>query len=190
MAGELLLINPRKRKARKSKSKSRVKRKSRTRAISTISTRKRTRKYRRNPIGGRGMVGGVIESVKDGAIGAAGGIVAEIAGGFLPLPAQLKTGIAKPLVDALIGIGVGYAVSQFANKNIGKQMAQGAVTLAMYRALRPMVSGKMGLAGDELLGEYNLAGDELLGEYELGDYDDANDMGAYDNAAPVDYYNE
>jgi hypothetical protein len=194
---ELLLVNPRKRKARKTGAK---RRKSvASRAMATVSRKVSSlrKRYRRNPIGGGAS--GAMEQFKAGAIGAAGALAVDIAMTKLPIPANLKTGAAAPIVKGLVGIGIGMAVAKFGkNKALGKAMAQGAVTVSLYAAGREMLKKPLGLgAYDDLgadfdeLGYYEMGGDddtmgELLGDDDnMGELlgDDDQTMGAYENGA-------
>jgi hypothetical protein len=99
--------------------------------------------------------------MKEGAIGAAGAVATEVVMSKLPLPANLASGPARTAVSALASVGVGMLVSKFGNRQLGKSMAQGGVTVAMHSALRGMVAAPMGLSGyyDGELGYY----DEGLG---------------------------
>jgi uncharacterized membrane protein YeaQ/YmgE (transglycosylase-associated protein family) len=148
MAGSLMLINPRKR------------RKSAKRAKNPVSALKRRRsgglKRRRNPIARTG--GGIITTMQSGAIGAAGAIGAKMVTSFLPIPDTLKAGTMAPLVNALIGAGVGMAVGKFASKSLGNQIGVGAVTVALYDAMRGALAGKLpGLSGDDYMDMDDLA---------------------------------
>lgn len=177
---ELLLVNPRKRrKARKSTARKSVA----SRAVSTVrrSVAKVGRRYRRNPIASRGVANNAMDQFKAGAIGAAGALAVDVAMQKLPIPANLKTGTAAPIVKGLVGIGLGMLVAKVGkNRNLGKQLAQGAVTVSLYAAGKEMLKAPLGLAGDyesdlgadfDDLGYYGLdgEGDDDLGAYDLGD---------------------
>lgn len=171
---ELMLVNPRKR--RKSKSKTRARKTLVARASSGVRTKLRSirRKYRSNPIGGK--VNGALDQFKTGAIGAAGALAVDIAMQKLPIPDNLKTGQLAPIVKGLVGIGIGMAVSKFGkNRELGKKLAQGAVTVSLYAAGREMLKVPLGLSDDGLLGLG--ADDGLLGD----DYDQFDGMGTYDD---------
>lgn len=203
MAGELLLINPRRRKARKSRGRTKARRakarKSRTsitvRSNPIRARRRRTRmRFRRNPIGG-GIVKQVMSNVQEGAIGAAGAIATKAALSFVPLPENLKTGAIGSLVTAVAGVLVGTAVSKFASPSIGRTMAQGAVTVALFELARSQLAGKVpGLSGDlDYMGAYSeMGGVDYMGANEgllgndglLGAY---SDMNGYENPSPVSF---
>lgn len=145
MASLMMVTNPRKRR------KAAPKRKRRTSlaSVRTVSTRK----YRRNP---SPRLGSTMDTIKEGAIGAAGAVASEVLLSKLPLPANLQTGPAKTAVSALGAVGVGMLVGKFANKKLGKTMAQGGVTVALHSVIRGAVAGPMGLAGyyDDGMGYY------------------------------------
>lgn len=205
MAGELLLINPSSRKkARKSRGRTKARRakarKSRTsitvRSNPIRARRRRTRmRFRRNPNGGGGIVNQVIGNVKEGAIGAAGAIATKAALSFLPLPENLKSGPLGSLVTAVAGVLIGSAVGKFASPSVGRTMAQGAVTIAVFDLLKSQLAGKVpGLSGDlDYMGAYSeMGGVDYMGANEgllgndglLGAY---SDMNGYENPSPVSF---
>lgn len=141
-----LLVNPRKRR----KSSTAKKRKSIARRVKSLvpSIVKRTSisKYRRNPAPRAGTAA-VMATVKEGAIGAAGAIAAEVILSKLPLGAQFKPGGAQYVVaSALASVGVGIAVAKYGKKPaLGKAMAQGGVTVALHQTMRGFVAAPLGL---------------------------------------------
>ena len=141
---QLMLVNPRKR--RKSKTVAKRKTPARRRVSSAVSTVKKTiSRYRRNP---SVRAGNIVETVKNGAIGAGGAIAAEILLSKLPVPTEFKSGNMAIVASAIASVGVGMIVAKVTKKpHIGKLMAQGGVTVAMHGAMRAMVSGPMGLSG-------------------------------------------
>lgn len=147
----LMLVNPRKRRSTRKK-RAVTKRKSPARRLSTTRTTT-VKRYRRNP---SPRMGSAIETVKDGAIGAAGAIATEVVLSKLPLPANLMTGPAKTAVSALGAVGIGMLVGKFGSKALGKKMAQGGVTVALHTIMRSAVAGPVGLAGtDDFMGYYD-----------------------------------
>lgn len=148
---KLMIVNPSKRKKRR-KSPAAKKAKG-------IRRRRRVK-----------AIGGVAGTAfKNGAIGSAGAIAGTIAGNFLPLPENLKTGPVGSVVDAVIGIGTGMLVSKFGNKNVGLKMAEGAVTVALHGTMKNIVS--------KAAPQLNLSGYD---DYGMSAYDD-DYMGAYDD---------
>lgn len=136
-----LLVNPRKRRAkRKTARKSPAKRRRPSVAsVRTVSTRK----YRRNPARRSAKV---MDTVKEGAIGAAGAIASEFIMSKLPLPASMNTATTQPVISALVSVGVGMAMAKFGKKPaIGKAMAQGGVTVALHQTMRGFVASPLGL---------------------------------------------
>lgn len=194
---QLMLVNPRKRRAKRKTSR----RKSTglvARASSRVSTglKRIRRSYRRNPI----AKNDIFSQFKDGAIGAAGALAVDIAMQKLPIPDNLKTGQMKPIVQGLVGIGIGMAVAKFGkNRTLGKQLAGGAVTVSLYNAGRQMLAPTLGLAGSEDgllayedMGAYDdtlfgaddgLLGDDQFPEGGVGAYEDG--MGGYYTGAPI-----
>ena len=174
---QLMLVNPRKRRAKRRKSPAR-----KTRTITKYrykSRPKRRVRRRRNPIRSTKMMPMIIDSFKNGAVGSLGAIAGSAINGILPIPVALQSGPMAPVVRALIGIGSGFAVSKFMNKNIGVQMAQGAVTVALHDTMKGFIQ--------------QAAPGLNLGAYDdmpyLGAYDDASDLGYY-SSAPVSSFTE
>lgn len=149
MAEQLLLVNPRKRKT--------------TRRRSPRTTARR-RSYRRNPIGGLNLRG-IMKVAKAGAVGAGGAIAADLAMQRLPIPAMLSTSRFLPAVRGLVGIGLGWAVGKFLKqRQLGEELAVGAVSVAAYGVARNMMSGGVVVEND-VSGYGDLLGmeDGLLG---------------------------
>ena len=152
-----LLVNPRKRRSSKRKTARKTHRKSPSRSLATVTTRKVAR-YRRNP----SVRGNIMTTVKDGAIGAAGAIAAELLLSKLPLPAQFKSGPMQTVASALASVAVGMAVSKFGKKAaLGKAMAQGGVTVALHQTMRGMVAAPLGISSG--VGYYDDYNDTDLG---------------------------
>jgi hypothetical protein len=162
-----LLVNPRKRRARKTS----VKRKKTSiakRLMPAIVKRTSISKYRRNPAPRNAAI---MATVKEGAVGAAGAIAAEIVLSKLPLPANFKTGTMQPVASALAAVGVGMVVAKYGKKPaLGKAMAQGGVTVALHQTMRGFVAGPLGLT--KTVGYYG---------------DDYSDMGYTE---PVEVYDD
>lgn len=172
---QLLMVNPRRRKAKRAVAK--TKRRSgglMARASSTLSRVRR--KYRRNPISAKGAM----TQFQDGAIGAAGALAVDIVMSKLPLPDNLKTGLAAPVVQGFVGIGVGMAIAKFGkNRRLGQQMAQGAVTVSLYNAGRKMLAPSLGLAGYDDSGMLGYDDSGMLGYSDLGWYSPAQTSEPY-----------
>ena len=165
MAGQLLLVNPRKRrKSRKSSSRRknpiRARRRrspkrrhvSRARRSNPIRIHRKRARRRRNPLSLRGMGGGLVGQLMSALKGAGGAIANDALYTYLPLPAMLKAGPMSLVTRALGAFGVGYLVSMVAGRNLGARMTEGALTVLTYQAVKPMVAGVLPLAGDEIEG--------------------------------------
>ena len=188
----LMLVNPKSRKRRSPAQKAATRKlvafnkrrqrgsisvpRKRGRSVTRTRTVKKSVTRRRNPIrrSRGGMANRIIKTATNGAFGSLGAITGSVVGNYLPLPANLKIGNMGMVVNALIGIATGYTVSNFMDRKIGEEMAQGAVTVALHSTMKNMLSGMMpGLAlSDDLLGYEDYNG--LLGH---DDYND--DLSAY-----------
>lgn len=89
---------------------------------------------RRNPIGGRGIVNGIL---MPSAIMAAGGLALDVVFGMLPLPAMI-TGNAgiNAVAKGASAIGLGMLAEKVASKRTGELIALGGVTIALYDIMR------------------------------------------------------
>ena len=151
---QLMLINPRKRRARKSSSAPKRRRHSVARVASPRSNpRRRTRRNpiaarhmhrihrrraRRNPIGG----GGVGAQIMQGMIGGAGAVLVDVIQGYIPMPASLATGYGPYVVKA----GLGVLLGTFGKKILGHTAAKlgaGAITVAAYGAIKTATAGML-----------------------------------------------
>lgn len=142
----LMLLNPKKRKRKGKSKKRRV----------TKSRRKVSRRYKRNPLN----TGGIVKQVTGAVIPAAGAIGLDVVYGYLPIPDRFKNGALRHVVKGAAAIGLGMLVSQFAKKQLGNDIAQGALTVIMYNA------------GRDLAGRF-------MPNLNLGIYDDDDDLGYY-----------
>lgn len=168
---QVLFANPKARRPRKTRAKARRRSTGIAKRVGGL-VRARRRSYRRNPLP---KIGNVMTTFTGGAIGAAGAIGVDFVMGKLPLPAQLQTGPLNAITKGLVGIGVGMAIAKVGkNKRIGEQVAQGAVTVALYEAGKKAFNlGDVSDAG--LLGYDNT----MLG------YTDIDDGLGWQSAAPV-----
>lgn len=169
MAGNLMYVNPKNRKTP-------TKRK--TSSVSRSVTKKTTHRYRKNPVGGR-----IFDTVKSGVIGGAGAVAVEAALNQLPIPTRFKTGPMGNLTTGLGALAMGGIVGTlFRQRKLGKEIAEGAITVTSYNLLKSSFGGAMGLGnyGEGLLGEYGeggLLGDDM-GYYSPGASYPGNEMGA------------
>lgn len=172
---ELLVIgNPAKRKRHKAK-RHHVRRNPRRHHARRHHARKRSTfrmRARRNPLP---LVGGLMPTLKGGAIGAVGGIANDLAYGFAAskltfLPAAGITRMLAKLGTALV-IG---KVGGMALKGQGRNLAEGAVTCVLHDALRTQLSTMATFASVN------------LGEYIVEPVQIAPGVHGYDAATPVD----
>lgn len=167
MSGQLLLINPTKRKAKRATAKRRVKRKAastrrsapvvvmanpsprrRGRRLSALRTKvkRASRKYRRNP-SPRLSLNSITGMAKDAAIGAAGALAVDVAFGYgkTVLPASMQSpinadGSINPMYYAAKG-ALAVLVGVLGTK-VTKQashMAAGSLTVSAYELMRSFV---------------------------------------------------
>lgn len=119
----------------------------------------RVLRYRRkNPVGGVGAF--VSQTLVPSAVGGAGALALDVLLGALPLPASLKTGPMRPVVQVAGAIGLGFAAGVVASRRVAGQVASGALTVTLYdimrRALVKASAGKIpGLSAyEDGVGEY------------------------------------
>lgn len=196
---EILLVNPSRRRRKKHKARrrrgARAHRRTYRRRRHTArrsSFRVRRVRARRNPIAL--SAGGVLGNVKDGAIGAVGGVANDLAFGYVKpyLPAMLQTGFGAAAAKLLTAVGVGFVGNKVAAGR-GKAFAVGATTVVLHEVAKAQLAqmapnlplgayvdngGSMSLLGYDP-GQIVSGGDELIGdsfadnvgEY-ISDYDD------------------
>lgn len=205
MSGEILLVNPRRR--RKSK-KSRARRHTarRSRRVSRVRARRNPRarkrsfrriRARRNPVSL--SVGGAMGTLKAGAFGAVGGILNDLVIGYGKsyLPAVLASGYGLMATKLASAVLVGYGSDKLM-KGRGKDFAVGAATVVLHEAFKAQIAS---MAPTLPLGEYldtfgNNSNQSLLG-YNPGqivdgvsDYEDTGDMGEYMTGVMGEYNDE
>lgn len=135
------------------------------------STAGRTlRRRRSNPVGG---VGGFIKNtMMPSAVGGAGALALDLVMNMLPLPPAMKSGPMRPVVKVVGAIGLGMLASKMASRQVGGQVAAGALTVTLYDMAR------VALAKNDMtkklfgLGEYGVEDarvGEFVSEYVSGD---------------------
>ena len=130
-----------------------------------LATHRRHR--RRNPI----RVGGIMNHLLMPAVTAASGAIAlDVLWGFLPIPANIKTGPLKYVAKGAGAVAMAMLGSKIVKKSTADNMAIGALTVIMHDAARELIARVMpGMH----LGFYNPAypaGDMFnVGEY-VGEY--------------------
>lgn len=184
----MLLVNPRKRRTkRRAKASKRratttrrrrrsARRVSSTRARNPIRRIRRTRRARRrNPINlnMRSIQG----QVMDAATGAAGAVALSVALGYLPIPAQFKTGALAPVTKGAVAIGLGMLLANVVKGSTAARMTQGALTVILADVMRGLVSQfapNVTLAGDygsgQDLGYYGSGWNPAQPASAMGDY--------------------
>lgn len=150
---------------------------------------KRARRFHRNPsfsLGG--IFGRIVPTLKDGAIGAVGGVANDALFGFGAkfLPETLRTGLPRHGIKVASAVVIG-AVGNMVLRGRGNALAVGAATCALHEALKEYLAVTFPTLP---LGEYDqplLGWDSALpvGEY-MGAGQPVGDMGAMD--APVGEY--
>jgi hypothetical protein len=140
---------------------------------------RRRRGYRRNP-----PTGSIFRQAKQGLMDAgatlAGGAVARVVGGFVPLPNTGLTGVA-------VGLGVAIGVGMLSRKVVGADTARFITAGAMQVPLKNLVTTFVPGAG-AYLGDYDNVGAYEISDGRVGDYLNPGDsegaeeesIGAYD----------
>jgi len=141
-----------KRSARSSTSRRRRRRRNPAHALPALAMNPRRRRsgsravarrrYRRNPDGfGRGFMRQLTAPLMPAVQGAAGAIANDVVFGFIPLPAQFKTGYIGIAAKAAQAVVLGMMLSRVVGLNATKQMTAGALTVLAYQTIKPMVAG-------------------------------------------------
>lgn len=168
---EMLLINPRRRKARKATSKRRVRRASTARRrrnpIAAVARRvvyrrrrnpigmmkRRVMRRRRNPIGmGRLGMGSIVGMVREGIMSGVGAVAFGVVHGqiqkFLPAALRVVPGKigAGDAVKALITVVLGQALSG-ATRGFSKKAAAASLTVQMHDLVKGFVPAALPLGG-------------------------------------------
>lgn len=139
MAAEMLLVNPRRRRRRKTtKARSNPVRRRRAaparRTRRTYARRNPARRYRRRS--GNMTSNFMNKTLVPAAGGALGALAVDVAWGFLPVPAQFKTGMLAPFAKMGGAVAVGWGLSQFTSKATGRMVMAGAITVSLYNLFR------------------------------------------------------
>lgn len=134
----------------------------------------RRRSYRRNPINSS-----VLSNVMPALSGAAGAVLLDIAWGYIPIPATLKSGPFQHLAKAAGAIGLGMAAKMVTSKRNADMLALGALTVVAHAAIKQAVTRfapniEMGGTFDYGYPSIAVPMDDYMGEYVEQD-----SMGAY-----------
>lgn len=169
---EILLINPRKRKKRRKVTAKR--RKNPVRRRRTFAKKRRVR--RRNPNG----LGNIQSIFMPAFLGAGGALALDITLGYIPIPLNLKTGIAGYATKAIGAIGLGMLLQNFklVKHKTAVDMTTGALTVMLHGALKEQVQLML---PNVPMGEYlsNWVGSGYPAGVESDDMIGAGGMGAY-----------
>ncbi len=104
------------------------------------------KRYRRNPsarraLGGVSKLSGMVMPAV--AIGA-GAVAAEVAMGYLPIPAQFKTGVMRHVTKGGVGVVGGLIIGKlFKQPKLGKFFAAGAIAIATHDAIKEALAARM-----------------------------------------------
>jgi hypothetical protein len=132
-----------------------------------------TRRFRRNPSGGRVMRLG--EMAMPAVFIGLGALGTEIIQGYLPIPLAWKTGPMRYVVKGAIGVGIGLVLAKgFNQKRLGYYFAAGAIAIAVHdfakTAIASMHPGVKGLgyvnpATVARFGQYTRRMPTVFGQY-------------------------
>lgn len=147
---QLMLINPAKRPSKRRKTTARKARRNpaapvakanpaRRRRLRVSAAPARRRRVRRNPIGATGIMG----SLMNAAQGAGGALAVNAVANLLPLPIAMKTGLGGTATKMGLAVALGMVAKPVLGRAAGK-MAEGAMTVAAFEALRDMLPVSMG----------------------------------------------
>ncbi len=169
MANEVLLVNPRRRRRAPARARPRRKMTARRRRPATKRRRRRNpigpyarsgmgmyvsnprrrrrrparkrrttaRRYRRNPTTMRGIIN---QLVMPAATAGAGALALDILWGFVPVPAEIKTGPMRHVAKGLGAVVLGQLVGMVGTKRMGDTMAMGALTVVFHSAFKEMTA--------------------------------------------------
>lgn len=104
------------------------------------------RRYRRNPSARR--LGGAAVTFSRMLLPAAGiglgAVGSEIIMGYLPIPAQFKTGVARHFTKGAVGVTAGLVLGKlFRMRRLGNYFALGAVAIAVHDAVKELIANRM-----------------------------------------------
>lgn len=157
--GQLMLINPKKRRKTRTAAQKRatakmvsanrsrrrtkprlasnpapVRRRRRTTSVAAVK-RRSSRRIRRNPIGFSGITG----SLMNAGIGAVGAIAVDTAFSFLPIPLDFKVGYKGAAAKAALALGVGIFGGKIIGKDTAGKLAAGSLTVIAYDLVKGLM---------------------------------------------------
>lgn len=119
----------------------RRKRRYRVRSAARLA-RYRVRRARRNPMP-RVSFNGLTKMLVGGTVGAAGAMGVDILLGYANqsniIPTSLQSGVMNSVLRLGAAVGLGYLAEAVGGKNIGEEVAAGAIVVTLYDLLKPYV---------------------------------------------------
>jgi hypothetical protein len=105
----------------------------------------RTRRFARNPSRRRSMGVPNFAKMLFPAIGiGAGAVGAEIIMGYLPIPANFKTGVLRHVTKGVVAVSAGMLIGKvLRQKRLGNFIALGGVVIAAHDALKEVITSRM-----------------------------------------------
>lgn len=126
------------------------------------------RRIHRNPIG-LGMIQALLMPA---ATAAAGALVLDVAFGYLPIPANLKTGPMNLVVKTVGALGLTVLASKVVSKATAHAMGVGALTVVLHDVAKSFIAQAMPTLKMAGLGYYSAG-------FPAGGYEAMNGMGVY-----------
>lgn len=148
--------NPVRRRKRRAPMRARRRRSFMSNPVRRVSRRRKSsvRRFRRNPsVRGAAVNFGKMLMPAMG-IGA-GAVGAEILMGYLPIPANFKTGVLRHVTKGLVGVAAGMILGKvFKMKRLGNYFALGAVAIATHDAIKELIASKASSINTSGFGQY------------------------------------
>lgn len=167
-----------------------VRRSSRRRRRHAVVGRRRRRSSGFGGGGGRFSIGKFLnQSLMPAGVGAVGAVGVDILLGYARpmLPAMLQGGAMDPVVKIGGAIAVGFAASKVMGRRFGDQAMAGAITVALYSIIRPIIQGAIPGVLSEYVGGYGYDGIGYVSPAEqMGEYVGLDGVGDYSTGG--DYY--
>ena len=114
----------------------------------------------------------------------AGAVISEVIMGYLPIPANFKTGVMRHVTKGVVGIAAGMAIGKILKqKRLGNFVALGAVAIAAHDAIKEVITARMpSVPFGAYLPMSSVGG--ALGYYSPGSTVEMSSMGQYLNTSP------
>jgi hypothetical protein len=140
--------------------------------------------------GGRFSIGRFLnQSLMPAGVGALGAVGVDIALGYVRpmLPAALQGSAMEPLVKLGGAVGIGFLASKVMGRRFGEQAMAGAITVALYSIVRPIIQSAIPGVLSEYVGEYYDNGMGYVAPaLQVGEYVGVDGIGDYSTGG--DYY--